>query len=363
MQMTTHLGEPSVARAPTTARPDEASTPARKRSNKRSNLKLPDRGRRTQRLADGLAVVSLGLGLAEVLAPGPMARFVGVRDHRSARRAMMLMGLRELACGVGLMTARRRGPWLWARVGGDLVDLAVLRNWKGSWRNDGLRLTGSMAAVAGVAVLDAIAARGVTRLGREPIAANAVITIARVPEEVYQFWRDLRNLPRFMAHLASIEPVDEQRSHWTAIGPGGVKVEWDAEIVEDRFGEMIAWRSLPGADVDNSGVVRFVPAPGGRGTEIHVKLRYAAPGGRVGRAIAKLLGREPEQQARGDLRRLKQVLETGGVVHSDASIHAGPHPARPPSPEELAAIERRHQEPRPLTAGAHYAEHGEEVAR
>jgi uncharacterized membrane protein len=356
MQTTIHLGEPSVARAPITARSDEARTPARKRST----LERPNRGRRTQRLADGLALVSLGLGLAEVFAPAAMARFVGVRDRRSARRAMILMGLRELACGVGLMTARRRGPWLWLRVGGDLVDLAVLRSWKGSWRNDGLRLTGSMAAVASIGVLDAIAARGVTRLGREPISANAVITVARVPEEVYRFWRDLRNLPRFMAHLASIEPMDEEHSHWTAIGPGGVKVEWDAEIVEDRFAEMIAWRSLPGADVDNSGVVRFVPAPGGRGTEIHVKLRYAAPGGRVGRAIAKLMGREPGQQARGDLRRLKQVLETGGVVHSDASIHGGLHPARPPSPEELAAIERKHQEPRPLTAGSR---HGEEAAQ
>ena len=265
---------------------------------------------------------------------------------------MVLMGLRELACGVGLLASRRRGPWLWLRVGGDVVDLAVLRAWRASWRNDGLRLTGSMAAVAGIAVLDAVAARGVTRLGREPIATTAVTTIARVPEEVYRFWRDLRNLPRFMAHLASVEPIDDVRSHWKAIGPGGISVEWDAEITEDRLGEAIAWRSLPGADVDNSGVVRFVPAPGGRGTEIHVKMRYAAPGGRIGRAIAKLLGREPGQQARSDLRRLKQVLETGGVVHSDASIHAGPHPARPPSPDELAAIERSDERPRPLTREA-----------
>jgi uncharacterized membrane protein len=360
MQTTTPLGDPSGVRASTPERAGEARMPMRRRSSKRSNLKLPDRGRRTQRLADGLALAGIGLGLAELLAPRSVARLVGVRDRRSVRRTMILMGLRELVCGLGLMAARRRGPWLWARVGGDLVDLAVLRGWKGSWRNDGLRLTGSMAAVAGIGVLDAITARNVTRLGREPIAANAVITIARVPEEVYRFWRDLRNLPRFMAHLASIEPTDELCSRWTAIGPGGVKVEWDAEIVEDRFGEAIAWRSLPGADVDNSGVVRFVPAPGGRGTEIHVKLRYAAPGGRVGRAIAKLLGREPEQQVHGDLRRLKQVLETGGIVHSDASIHAGPHPARPPSPEELAEIERARQEPRPH---AHLGQAREEAAQ
>lgn len=349
MQMTTHLGEPSGARAFTPAKANEPRTPAHKRSNTRSNPKLADRGRATQRLADGLALVSIGLGLAELLAPRSVARLIGVRDRRAVRRTMVLMGLRELVCGVGLMTTRRRGPWLWLRVGGDVVDLAVLRAWRGSWRNDGLRLTGTMAAVAGITALDAVAARGVTRMGREPIAATAVTTIARVPEEVYRFWRDLRNLPHFMTHLASVEPIDDQRSHWKAIGPGGVSVEWDAEIVEDRFGEAIAWRSLPGADVDNSGVVRFVPAPGGRGTEIHVKLRYAAPGGRMGRALAKLLGREPQQQVRSDLRRLKQVLETGGVVHSDASIHKGPHPARPPSPKELAAIERSEVQPRPLT--------------
>lgn len=332
------------------AAPASTAVSSRKRS-RRGSEKLPDRGRRTQRLADALALASIGLGLAELLAPRGMARLVGVRDRRDVRRLMMLMGLRELACGIGLMAARRRGPWLWARVGGDVVDLALLRGWRSSWRNDGLRLTEAMVAVGGITVLDAVAARGVARLGREPIAANAVITIARVPEEIYAFWRDFRNLPRFMAHLASVEPIDETRSHWTAIGPAGLRVEWDAEIVDDRFGELIAWRSLPGADVDNSGVVRFVPAPGGRGTEIHVKLRYAAPGGRIGRAIAKLFGREPEQQVRGDLRRLKQVLETGGVVHSDASIHGGPHPARPPSPEELAAIEHAKDAPRPLTHG------------
>lgn len=349
MQTTTHLGEPSGARASTPTRTGQPRVPTGTRTNHRTKPKLSDRGRATQRLADGLALTSLGLGLAELLAPGGVARLVGVRDGRAVRRTMVLTGLRELVCGVGLLAARRRGPWLWLRVGGDLVDLAVLRAWRASWRNDGLRLTGSMAAVAGIAVLDAVAARGVTRMGREPIATTAVTTIARVPEEVYRFWRDLRNLPRFMAHLASVEPIDDLRSHWKVIGPGGVAVEWDAEIVEDRFGEAIAWRSLPGADVDSSGVVRFVPAPGGRGTEIHVKLRYAAPGGRMGRAIAKLLGREPGQQARSDLRRLKQVLETGGVVHSDASIHAGAHPARPPSPAELAAIERRGEQPRPLT--------------
>jgi uncharacterized membrane protein len=110
-----------------------------------------------------------------------------------------------------------------------------------------------------------------------------------------------------------------------------MSVEWDAEITEDRANELIAWRSLPGAEVDNVGRVRFVPAPGGRGTEVHVELSYRPPAGVLGATFAKLFGEAPEQQIEGDLRRLKQVLETGEVVHSDASIHRGAHSARPPA--------------------------------
>jgi uncharacterized membrane protein len=293
---------------------------------------------RTQRLANGLGWLSIGLGLAELLAPRRMARMVGIPDDRRARRAMTLMGLRELACGVGLMASSRRSPWLWARVGGDLVDLAVLRAWGSSRRNDQVRLRTVLTAVAGITVLDAVTARRTARMGHEPFTATAVATIARTPAEVYQFWRNFENLPRFMEHLASVKVIDSQRSHWKVIGPADAVVEWDAEIVEDRPDQAIEWRTLPGADVDNSGIVRFLPAPGGRGTEVHVELSYGAPGGEIGRAIAKLVGREPGQQARGDLRRLKQVLETGAVVHSDASIHRGPHPARPPSRAEIAEL-------------------------
>lgn len=347
MQTTTNTaGPPSSARTPgpTPARDRTSSSPPSRSSRRSLASRAPALARRpdqrsTQRLAQGLAWASVGLGLAELLAPGRMVRMVGVRDQRSARRLMMLMGLRKLVVGAGLLAGQRRAPWLWMRVGGDLVDLALLRAWRGARRNDAQRITGVMTAVAGITMLDAFAARRSASLGLEPITTTAVVTIARPPEEVYRFWRDFRNLPRFMVHLAAVEVIDEQRSHWKVIGPGRAAVEWDAEIVEDQPGEAIAWRSLPGADVDNSGIVRFVPAPGGRGTEIHVELRYAAPGGRVGQAIATLLGREPGQQARGDLRRLKQVLETGGVVCSDASIHPGPHAARPPSPRELASIE------------------------
>jgi uncharacterized membrane protein len=133
-----------------------------------------------------------------------------------------------------------------------------------------------------------------------------------------------------MAHLESVQVLDDRRSHWKAKAPAGTTVEWDAETIEDRPNELIAWRSLPDATVPNSGTVRFKDAPGDRGTEVLVQLSYQPPGGKVGALIAKLFGEEPKQQVKGDLRRFKQVMETGEIVHSDASIHRGPHPAYPP---------------------------------
>jgi hypothetical protein len=133
-------------------------------------------------------------------------------------------------------------------------------------------------------------------------------------------------------------------------------VEWDAETTEDRPNELIAWRSLEGADVYNEGTVRFEPAPGGRGTEVHVELRYEPPGGRIGSKLAMLFRREPGQQVQDDLRAFKQVIETGDVVLSDATLFDRPHAAQPPEqlPDEIRG---RAFEPAPgRSAGAASAE-------
>jgi uncharacterized membrane protein len=144
-------------------------------------------------------------------------------------------------------------------------------------------------------------------------------TVRRSPEELYAFWRDFTNLPRFMAHLEAVEARPDGRSHWRATGPAGMKVDWEAEVVSDRPGEIIAWRTLPGAEVVHTGIVGFVAAPGDRGTEVHVDMEYAAPAGRAGSIVAKLFGEEPELQVRDDLRRFKQVMETGEVVRSEGT--------------------------------------------
>ena len=162
------------------------------------------------------------------------------------------------------------------------------------------------------------------------------ITINHPVEEIYAFWRDFENLPRFMHHLQMVETTGGGRSHWTARAPGGGDVEWDAEVTEDKPNELIAWRSIGSDDdIENSGIVRFLRAPGDRGTEVLVQLDYDPPGGKAGSIFAKLLGEEPSQQIDDDLRRLKQVIETGEVVRSHGSPEGmgrsmlKQHPAQP----------------------------------
>jgi uncharacterized membrane protein len=152
---------------------------------------------------------------------------------------------------------------------------------------------------------------------KTPVAK--AITIKKSREEVYAFWRNFENLPQFMYHLDSVQVRESGRSHWVAKAPAGTTVEWDAEVTEDVPNERIAWRSLPGADVANWGSVEFRRGAGDRGTEVHVQIHYDPPAGTLGKVVAKLFGEEPEQQVGDDLRRLKQVLETGEVVRSEAT--------------------------------------------
>jgi uncharacterized membrane protein len=176
---------------------------------------------------------------------------------------------------------------------------------------------------------------------------TAATTIQKPPQDVYSFWRQLSNLASFMAHLDEVRVIDEKTSHWRASAPFGKTIEWDAEITDDVPGERISWRAVDGADVPNDGTVYFVAAPGDRGTEVHVMLHYEVPGGRPGAAVARYFGEEPHQHLDDDLRRLKQVLETGEVVRSEGapsgkkSRNEFPqHAAQPLGSEEFADIER-----------------------
>jgi uncharacterized membrane protein len=143
------------------------------------------------------------------------------------------------------------------------------------------------------------------------------IAIDRSPEELYAFWRDFTNLPVFMMNLESVTLLDSVRSHWIANGPLGKRVEWDAEVYNDKQNELIAWRSLENADVINAGSVRFEAGPEGHGTFVRVTVNYNPPAGAIGASLAKFLGAEPQQLIKEDLRRLKQMMEAGEMATID----------------------------------------------
>jgi uncharacterized membrane protein len=163
------------------------------------------------------------------------------------------------------------------------------------------------------------------------VRARAAVTINGPRDEIYRFWRQFENLPRFMKHLESVETGEDGKSHWVARGPAGKKVRWSAEIINERQDELIAWRSLPGGDVDSAGSVRFQDAPGGRGTEIHVELQYNPPAGVIGSYVAKLFGRDPEREISADLKRLKQYMETGEIATTEGQPKGSAQATRPPA--------------------------------
>ena len=281
----------------------------------------------TALLARGLGLASLALAVPQLAAPDRFAEAVGTTPRAGTRDLTRGVGLRELSAAAGLLARGSSPTWLWSRVAGDVMDLVLLgralRNGD-SWHRG--RTVAATAAVAGLTAVDLLAARrsgstapssGAT--SSSDLELTAAVTVAKTPQEVYDFWRGLERLPSFMEHLQSVEWTGEGRTRWTASAPVKKSVSWDAELVEDVPGEVIAWRSLPGADVDNHGSVRLAAAPAGRGTEVRVHLRYAMPGGRAGALVARLAGEDPHQQVEDDLRRFKQVIETGEVVRSDGS--------------------------------------------
>jgi uncharacterized membrane protein len=311
-----------------------------------------------QRRGRELGWMSLGLGVAQLAAPDAVRRISGVDDSSTSRAVVPLVGVRELVHAAGLLTSRRKGVWAWTRVLGDAMDLTSLglaiAHRGGRRRRRLLAVTG---AIAGITVLDLLTAVQATRAQKSgsapgarglrkggPMELTATTTIRKSPPDVYAFWRDLENLPTFMAHLEQVRTTGDRTSHWSAAAPFGKDVEWDAEIVEETAAEKIVWRSTGDPDVPNAGTVRFVPAPDGVSTEVHVVLVYDIPGGAIGKAVAKYFGEEPHQQLDDDLRRLKQVLETGEVVRSDGAPWGKrarkEFPQRPAQPLSDAEIEK-----------------------
>lgn len=180
-----------------------------------------------------------------------------------------------------------------------------------------------MALTGGSLLYQGVSNQSTMQQAQEALGINSIIkveksvTINKSAETLYTYWRNFNNLPTFMKHIKSVMVYDDKRSHWVASAPLGANVEWDAEIVKDEPNQLIAWASAEGADISNSGFVRFQKATGGRGTEVKVVMEYEPPGGAISAALAKLFGEEPEQQIGDELNRFKQLMEAGEIATTE----------------------------------------------
>jgi uncharacterized membrane protein len=225
--------------------------------------------------------------------------------------------------------------WLSTLAGAGLVAAGLSRRDRG----------GLLAAIAGGALLyrgasghcpvnaaigrnSATESTQVALGGPGGIHVKHSVTIGRPVEELYRFWRNMENLPQFMTHLKSVTRLDDTRSRWVARGPAGMRVEWDAEIINEVPNQVIGWRSLPGSDVVSAGSVNFDDAGHERGTRVTVHLQYDPPAGRLGALFAKLFGEEPSQQIREDLRRLKELIEAGELPTTEGQPSGREHGRR-----------------------------------
>jgi uncharacterized membrane protein len=195
--------------------------------------------------------------------------------------------------------------------GAGLILLGMLRPSRWALAAAGLGAYLLFRGMTGKSLLHKLERTNQTNQQKRGIQVKQVLTISRPREEVYQYWRDFSKLPRFMRHLKEVKVIGTNQSQWVAEGPLGMNIKWNAELTKDDNGHEIAWRSLPGSQVENQGQVEFLDAPGGRGTEVHVSLSYAPPGGKIAALLAKLFGRDPETEVQEDLRSFRSHLETG----------------------------------------------------
>jgi uncharacterized membrane protein len=281
---------------------------------------------RVRGAAVGMGLASVALGLAKIVAPRALTRLVGIADGAHEEGLVRALGARDVVVGLGLLASRRPTPWLWTRVAGDALELALLGAAVGARRAERGPAAGALGALAGVTALDVACAVAATRARpRTGTAVRRAVTIARERRDVYRFWRDFSNAPAFMADIESVEVLDERRSRWSAHGPVGPVVSWEVHVDEERPDEILRWRSVEGAqsDVRAEGVVRFADAPGGRGTEVELELRYGLPDDAPERAAAFVARASAPQRIEADLARGKELLETGRVSRADGAANGG----------------------------------------
>lgn len=298
------------------------------------------KARRADKLAQGLGWFSIGLGTAQILAPRVMSRLVGVKDADNNTGLMRALGVREIAAGIGLLADPKPTGFAAARVAGDAMDLALMVKTLATPENDKGRALFATAFVVGAGILDVIATGELAQTtpkvahpdrSLEALSVKKSVTVNRPVEEVYAYWQNFENLPQFMKHLDSVQNTGENTSRWTAGSAQGESVQWDVQLMESEPNKLLSWRTVGVSDITGHGRVEFHPAPGGRGTEVRANISYKVPGGAVGKRLATIFRDLPGLKVENQLNIFKQIMETGEEVHSDSSIHKGPHPAQPSS--------------------------------
>ena len=266
------------------------------------------------RLGMALGWLGVGIGIAELLMPRRVTQTTGLPARPQLVRAI---GVREIVTSAGILLQPHQSGWRWSRVAGDMLDLSLLA-WVSRGHQD-RRLTTVTALVAGLTALDSLTAydsrrqRSVRREAPGVIRIHKSLHIQRPAEACYRFWRNFENFPQFMQHVESVQVVDATRTHWRVRAPLGQHVEWTAELFSDVPSQQLAWRTLAGSSVEHTGVVRFLPSLDNKSTRIDIEMSYHAPFGKAGVMLARIFGEEPSQQVDDDLRRFKQLIETGEI--------------------------------------------------
>ncbi len=223
-----------------------------------------------------------------------------VNVHPVERTGSAILGGGMVSYGLGRGTP---GGWLLAIAGGGLLYRGLSGNCMG-YRLMGVSTAGQVAA------------------GSHAMDAEHTLVIDREAEELFDTWRHFKGLPDFMSHLVRVEELDEQRSRWSAKGPLGTTITWQAEITEERTNELIAWKSIEGSAVESTGWVKFEPTGEDNATRVTVHFRYAPPAGAAGALLSQMLGADPERQMQHDLSRFKAIMEN---ERSRATVKAGSH--------------------------------------
>ena len=266
-------------------------------------------------------VHTIDLGHGQLLAPGAVSHWLGIPERP---RLIQSMGARELASGIGILRGERPVGWMWSRVAGDVVDLAMLGAALPA-SSHRARIAGSLLAVGGILALDYACANQLSRrpgVHRTDLAKTGqlrvrkYVTINTTPDVTYSFWRNFENLPRFMRHVKSVKAIEGGRYHWEA-KTSGIPLAWDAEIVTDEPGSRLSWRSVRDAAFHHEGTVSFESASPKPGTVVSVEIDIKLPIGPLAQAFSALLGKTPGRQIEDDLRSLKQLLETGEVATTE----------------------------------------------